>query len=89
MDHPVLGKRGGEKIIYVASRQGLLILDCTMLCYVIYLFDELAQIRGSISNMKMDIQKKKSTSINDKMGIKSGFCAYMCMYRQTGKLIET
>ena len=59
-----------------------------MLCYVIFLFDEPAQIRGSISNMKMDIQKK-STSIYDKMSINSGFCAYMRMYRETGKLIET
>ena len=60
-----------------------------MLCYVIFLFDESAQIRGSISNMKMDIQKKKSTSIYDKMGLNSGFCAYMRMCRETGKLIET
>ena len=54
-----------------------------MLCYVIFLFDEPAQIRRSISNMKMDIQKKNSTSIYDKMGTTRAFvhtCA--CTERQ-------
>ena len=53
---------------------------------------EPAQIRGIISKMKMDIQKKKWTSIYDKICVNWGFCAYMRMYREHGeteKLIET
>ena len=42
---------------------------------------EPAQIRGIISKMKMDIQKKW-TSIYDKICVNWSFCAYMRMYRE-------
>ena len=48
---------------------------------------EPAQIRESISKMK--IQKKICISRYDKIAVNIGFCAYMRMYREAEKLIET
>ena len=50
---------------------------------------ELGQIRGCISKMKMDIQKKKWTVIRQNMCELKLLTAYMRMYRETEKLIET
>ena len=63
-----------------------------MLCYVIFLLVALLRWACADSQehkMKMDIQKKKWTAIYDKMGVNWGFSAYMRMYRETEKLIET
>ena len=56
---------------------------------------EPAQIRGSISKMKMDIQKKKWTVIRQNMHMYSSVCLNMHMYVpfrvhvQTDRRIET
>ena len=44
---------------------------------------EIAQIRESISKMKMDIQKRKWTVIRTEAFV------HTCAYRETEKLIET
>ena len=44
---------------------------------------EPGQIRGSISKMR------RSGQLYDKICVNRSFCAYMRMYRETEKLIET
>ena len=47
------------------------------------------QICGIISKIIMDIQKKKWSSIYDKICVNWGFCAYMRMYREHGETEKT
>ena len=66
-----------------------MIMSCDFYTCCIF---EPAQIQESISfshtQSKIEIQKMWKTRY-DKRGVKEGFCAYMCMYREAEKLIET